>query len=322
MSATVERAGAERNGQDPGTRADLGIVIVSHEDSAWLPGCLSSIAAQRGEIALDIVVVENGGAAETVEVLRAFPEVRLLVCENRGFAHGNNRGLETLDTPYVLLLNPDTEIIAGGLDRVVAELAAQPYVGLLGVRQVAADGRLWPTMRRFPSPLRSLFEALGSERFSFRAGWLGERVLAPEAYEVAADCDWVSGSFMLARREALLAVGGLDEGFFLYCEEPDLCLRLRELSWRVSFSPSMTIVHHGGSPRWDGRVLAQEMAARRRYLQKHFSTPARYAGTGALALGLVLRGSTAGGARRRACFRALATLLGRSAGPFDHLGRA
>ena len=89
--------------------------------------------------------------------------------ENRGFAHANNRGFEIADAPYALFLNPDTEIRTGTFSDLVDVLRARPSVGLIGCRQLTATATLYPTIRRFPTPLRQLCEALGSERLPFRA---------------------------------------------------------------------------------------------------------------------------------------------------------
>ncbi|HYM53828.1 MAG TPA: glycosyltransferase, partial [Solirubrobacteraceae bacterium] len=176
-----------------------------------------------------------------------FPGARVVDSANHGFGYGNNRGLEQTRARYVLLLNPDTEIVSGTFGELVDLLDARPEVGLIGVRQITADGTLWPTIRRFPSVSRALGEAFFSEHWPIHPAWAGERVLDPAAYEREGECDWPIGSFMLIRREALLSAGLLDERFFIYSEEPDLCLRIRRAGWQVRHLPQMTIVHHVGN---------------------------------------------------------------------------
>ena len=123
---------------------------------------------------------------------------------------------------------------------------ARPEVGLAGVRQSTGDGELYPSMRRFPNALRALGEALLCEHWPVRPAWAGERVIDMDAYDHEQECDWTVGAFMVARREALLSSGIMDERFFLQCEEPDLCLRMRRAGWSVRHLPLMTIVHHAG----------------------------------------------------------------------------
>src|SRR5207244_4049037 len=91
---------------------------------------------------------------------------------------------------------------------------------------VTPDGRLLPSIRHFPNAVRALGDALGAERLPFRAAWLGERELRLDRYRSQHECDWTSGSFMAVRREALDSAGLMDERFFLYSEDPDLCLRV------------------------------------------------------------------------------------------------
>lgn len=299
--------------------AGLAIVIVAHNSARWLPACLSSITACSGNLDLDVVVVDSESTDDVADVVRAAPGVRLIRCRNRGFAHANNRGIETTTADWVLLLNADTEIVGGTLAELVSHAAAQPRVGVIGVKQVSGDGSLQFTMRRFPSVLRSLGESLGSEAWPVHPALFGERVLTRTAYEGEADCDWTSGSFMLLRRAALEEPQPLDERFFLYAEEPDLCLRSRSSGWSTRHLPYVTIIHHGGNEGTDPRLAAQRAYSRRLFMQKHFTRPQLALGVGAMAIGYGLRSVFGGeGSRhRKATARAaLATLLGLRPPPF------
>src|SRR4051794_18722394 len=171
-----------------------------------------------GMLNADVVVVDVESRDNTAEIVSDFPGVRLIQCRNGGFAYANNRGLMTCDARYVLFLNPDTEIRQGTLSDLVARMDARPEVGLAGARQVDAHGRLDMTIRHFPTILRALRDALWAERLPRRPRWLGEREIDPAAYDREFGCDWTSGSFMLARREAIESAGFMDERFFLYSE--------------------------------------------------------------------------------------------------------
>ena len=283
------------------------MVVVSANDARWLEDCLSSVYAHAGAIELEAIVVDNASTDGTRELVESrFPRAKVLSSPNLGFAYGNNRGLECSEARYVLLLNPDTEILEGTFADLLSALDANPGVGIAGVRQVDGEDALLPTMRRFPNAARALGEALASERWPVHPAWAGERVLERAAYDRAGDCDWVVGSFMLARREALLAAGLLDERFFLYCEEPDLCLRVARAGWRVRYLPRMTIRHHAGKGGVRPRMIAQEAFARRQYARKHFGPVHRTLYLAALAARYGLR-------RRTWALRALG---GRGAPPF------
>src|SRR6185437_16189094 len=101
--------------------------------------------------------------------------------------------------------NPDTEVVDGNFGGLVEMLDGRPDVGLVGVKQLTGDGELYPTIRRFPNAARALGEAFVSERWPVRPAWAGERLLDLDRYDEELDCDWTTGAYMLARREALLS---------------------------------------------------------------------------------------------------------------------
>jgi N-acetylglucosaminyl-diphospho-decaprenol L-rhamnosyltransferase len=223
---------------------DLAVIVVSHDQERFLPRCLSTLRGQAQGLSLEVVVVDNGAtgaAAELVE--RDFPQARAIVSENRGFAHACNLAAATCDVPWLLFLNPDTEVLEGSLAELVAGLA--PGTGIVGVRQLDDRGELIPTMRLFPSAARALGDSLGLERVPGRPNWLGERELRLERYDREFEGEWTIGSFMLVRREAFDAAGGFDERFFLYKEEEDLCLRIRRAGRRVVYEPAVRVAHVG-----------------------------------------------------------------------------
>ena len=299
---------------------DLAVIIVSNDQADWLPSCLPTVFARSGPILLDLVVVDNGSTRATRDLVeRDFPEARVVVCPNRGFAHANNEALKSVDAKYVLFLNPDTELLEGTLAALLAELDERPDVGLAGVRQVGADGRVYPTMRRFPTVARALGDALGLERLAARPAALGERELVSDRYDREFESDWTIGSFMLARRESLAAVVGFDERFFVYSEEVDLCLRIKRAGWKIVHLPTMTILHHGSTVRaLDARMAQQNAYAQLQYAEKHFGALQRMGYRAALLLRYGLRAlPPAGDSQRRSAARAAAALvLGRADSPF------
>src|SRR5712691_11355218 len=286
---------------------DLAVIIVSTNEAHWLRPCLSTVFAHAGGASLDVVVADNQSTDGTRDLVETeFPQARVVTCENRGFAHANNRGFMASDARYVLFLNPDTEILEGTLGDLVRLLDDRPTVGLIGVKQATADGVLWPTIRRFPNAIRALGEALGSERWPIHPRWSGERELDMSVYEREVACDWTSGSFMLARREALLSAGILDERFFIYGEEPDLCLRMKKAGWEIRHLPAMTILHHAGKAGVNPKMEAQNAFARLQNARKHLGRMHRAAYAGALSLRHLLRMAPVGddAGHRRAANRA------------------
>ena len=306
-----------------GMTPDLAVIIVAYNSAHWLEPCLESVYASAGGARLEVVVVDNGssdGSAELVEL--RFPKAWVIRAANRGFAAGNNLGVMATQAPFVLFLNADTEVVGGTLGGLLDVMRARPDVGVAGCRQLTPDGVIYPTIRRFPSPARLFFESLGSEQLPFRASWLGERELDAAAYDREVACDWTSGSFMLVRREALLAAGLMDERFFIYCEEPDLCLRVKQAGFDVRHLPQLTIVHHAGKDGFDARLVSQDAFARRQYLHKHLPPAQRSLALCAYAFGHGLRALLGGrrrelrSAQRAASRAALRTLAGLAPPPF------
>jgi N-acetylglucosaminyl-diphospho-decaprenol L-rhamnosyltransferase len=306
----------------PKRECDLSIVIVSTNEAHWLEACLRTVYEHAGGASLDVVVVDNESSDGTAAVVEeGFPQARIVRCANRGFAHGNNRALETCESRYMLCLNPDTEIVSGSFGELVEMLDARPDIGLVGVKQLDGDGELYPTVRRFPNAGRAFAEAFIPEGLAGRPSSIGERHTDLATYDGEIECDWTTGAYMLIRREALLGSGLMDERLFLYGDEPDLCIRIKRSGWRIIHSPRMTIVHHAGKAGIKPKLVAQDVFARRVYAEKYFSAPHRYAYLSAVAArhatrALLPRRMGGGPERRAASKRALSTLLGRREPPF------
>jgi GT2 family glycosyltransferase len=252
---------------------DLAVIVVSTNDRHWLEPCLSTVFARAGDLDLDVVVADNESTDGTAELIEdEFRGARVVPCSNRGFGHANNRAALTCDARYVLFLNPDTEILEGTLEELVRTLDRRPEIGLAGVRQVTADGALYPTIRRFPDALTAFGEAFGAGRFARSPGRMRERELDERVYAEEVACDWMTGSFMVCRREALLGAGLFDERFFMSSEETDLAYRIKQAGWQVVHLPQLTILHHVHMGKPLGRRMeAQYALARRQYADKHFS---------------------------------------------------
>jgi GT2 family glycosyltransferase len=261
---------------------DVCAIIVSHNSREWLDAALTSLAAHTREVSLEAIVVDNGSDGAGEYAAGRFGFVRSVSCENRGFGHANNRGLELADARYVLFLNPDTEVVSGEIDSLVAALERMPDVGLAGGRQLTGDDALAPSIRRFPSVGRAFAEALWVERVPALRSRCGERELDPRRYEQVTECDWTSGSFMFARAAALAESGPFDERFFLFSEETDLCWRLKRSGWRVVHLPEVTIRHYEQEHWRNPRILAQSAYARLQFARKNLRRPGLYR----LALGL------------------------------------
>jgi N-acetylglucosaminyl-diphospho-decaprenol L-rhamnosyltransferase len=297
----------------------LEVVIVSHCDERWLEPCVNSLEGATGACAYRATIVENGGSPIS---LPESPNCRLLYTENRGFGAANNAGASGSAADFLLFLNPDTELVEGTLEALVKALRDRPDVGLLAVRQVTGDGRLYPSLNRFPSVRRALAHALANEKWPGLGKRLGERVLDPECYSQHGQFDWTTGAVLAVRREAFEAVGGFDEQFFLFSEETDLCKRLQDTGWKAQLEPEITFVHHAGKAGVHPPREAQMAYARLQYARKHFNRVRAAAYHAILVVHHLLRlavlrfhGATRSSSAPASAL-ALRVLLGRSEVPF------
>jgi len=245
-------------------------VVVSYTTREELRRCLDSLRTHAG-MPCQVVVVDNAstdGSADMVE--KEFSEARLIRNrENVGFSRGNNQALREAKGAYVLILNSDAELTPGALPALAGLLDTRPRLGAVGPRTVSADGTVQVS---FGPALRPLAE--WRQRRLVRGVKRRDPAAVKEATERAAvehAPEWVSASCLLARKEALDAVGGFDEGFFLYEEDVDLCLRLRRAGWGVVFTPAAQVIHHlGRSMQSDpGRAGLEYHRSHVRFYRKH-----------------------------------------------------
>jgi N-acetylglucosaminyl-diphospho-decaprenol L-rhamnosyltransferase len=246
---------------------DVDVVVVSYNSRDRLRNCVEPLTAIEG---VHPIVVDNASPDGSLEVVRDLPIQAIQLDENRGFAAGTNAGWRVGGSPYVLLLNPDATLDAASLARLVSVLEEEARVGAAAPRIRRHDGSFEHSMRRFPTLRSTYARAFFLHRLFPGAAWAGELVLDPEAYTRPASPDWVSGACLLVRRSVLERLGGLDEGFFMYCEDKDLCRRMYDLGYELRFEPSALAVHEGGASAPRPALLPVLAESRVRYARKHF----------------------------------------------------
>jgi N-acetylglucosaminyl-diphospho-decaprenol L-rhamnosyltransferase len=256
------------------TGPDLGVVIVNYNAGEFLRRCVRSVMASAGDVSVDVVVVDNASTDGSAgAVAAAHPEIRLMEnARNRGFAAAANQGIAATDAQFLLLLNPDAEIVAGTLASLVKVAREHPGAGAVGCLVRNPDGSIQPSARRVPRLFEALMHAfLGPIRPDNR--WSRSYTMADWDRASEREVEWISGSAMLLRREALDEVGPFDEGYFMYVEDIDLCTRLRAAGWTVLFSPEVEVRHEiGVSARGQSRRMAfAHSTSIYRYFVKHRS---------------------------------------------------
>jgi GT2 family glycosyltransferase len=270
------------------------IIVVSFNTRDLLRECLTSLREECRRlpegVKAEILVVDNAsrdGSADMVaaEFSGSDVPVRLIRSDvNLGFGVANNRAIEAAQGRYLVLLNSDAFFYSGALARAIAHMESDASAGAGGARLVGRDGSWQPAARMFPSIRRDAFVLTGlASRFPrSRFFSAAERTWADPAE--AAEVDWVTGAFMILRREALVASGLFDPAFFLYCEEVDLCRRVKAAGFRVVYWPDIVVVHlHGESSRQvnahvfsenESQVVLWRMRSTLLYYRKHHGTKA------------------------------------------------
>lgn len=247
----------------------ISVVIVSWNVKRLLLECLRSLEAESGGHELEVFVVDNastdGGPAE---VLRAFPEVRVIQnTKNVGFAAANNQGLRLAGGEFVLLLNPDTLMLSGSLLALVEFLQAHPQIGAVGPLVLNPDGSLQHSCSPFPALQRE------AARLFHLPGVRSDGYYSMEAWNqnLPRPIDVLLGACILFRRTALDQVGMMDEGFFMYSEEVDLCWRLAKAGWQSYWVPGARIIHYGGQSTQQvaGEMFLRLYEGKLKFFRKH-----------------------------------------------------
>ncbi len=250
---------------------DLSILIVNWNVRDLLRECLRSIAAGRGNLTLELIVVDSASADGSADMVATeFPWVTLIRCaENVGFPRGNNIALARARGRALLLLNPDTVIVGNALPTLLAYLDAHPDVGVVGPQLLNPDASVQSSRRRFPTVLTGYFESTWLQGLA--PGLLRRYYALDLPDDASADVDWLMGACLLVPRAVYEQVGGLDEGYFMYSEELDWCRRIKATGRRVVYYPAAQVIHHAGQSS-DQAITARHVnfqRAKLRYYRKY-----------------------------------------------------
>ena len=300
---------------------DLSIIIVSYNTREVLLDCIRSVHVHTTTITFEVIVVDNNSLDGTVSALKEVHPATTIIAnsDNRGFAKAVNQGLAVSRGRHALLLNSDTIVRDQALAIMVAYLDDHRDVGAVSCQQWTGDGRLTHTCFPFPSIRDHLVYSVLFQR-------IVPTMQAAAAATHAVDCtrsqdvEWANGACLMVRRALLQQLGGLDEEFFMYFEDVDLCWRLRQQGYRVRHIAEAAIIHLIGrsSGRDHERLQLVWEFSRIRYIEKHFSPVKRWLMKGWIAGGAGWRlmqsiWSAPGSRRRRieSCLTTIRRLWGR-----------
>ena len=231
-----------------------------------LPQNINALANVKTEI----IVVDNASTDDSVAMVqRDYPWVKLIInAQNRGFAQANNQAIQQASGAAILLLNSDTYVHAGALDRLLVFMKQNPKTGAVGACLLNTDGSLQPSCQPMLTPGREFW------RLSFLEQFLPRATYDMKAWDlnVPRQVEVIKGACLLLRRQALDEVGLLDDRYFMYTEEVDLCHRLAQGGWELWYLPTARVTHYGEQ---SSRQEAEEM-----YVQLYRSKVQFYRKTG------------------------------------------
>lgn len=236
---------------------DLSIIIVSWNVKAFLKKCLVSVFKEAGDLSIEVYVVDNAssdGSAEMVE--KDFPNVQLIANKkNHGFAKANNQAIKECSGRYVLLLNPDTEILDNALPKMVKFMEDNKKIGVAGCKLLNPNGTLQSSVRMFPDLLSSTLVNLKLHHLKPFLHFLAKHLGSNFNYGKNQEVNQVMGAFFMIRREVVKKIGVLDEGYYIWFEEVDYCARvLEKTDYLIYYTPDAKIIHYGGESF--GQVLS------------------------------------------------------------------
>lgn len=245
---------------------EVSTVVVTYNALPWVEQALESVRET------ELVIVDHGSTDGTLgRVRERFPEAIVLEQENKGFGAGNNAGMLAASGRWYLLLNSDAWLEPGALDALVAFAEAHPDAAVVGPRLLNTDRTLQRSVRGFPSLWRIATEYLFLRKLAPRSRALNAFYAGGFDHDTAREAEFLMGSVLLVRPEAVEAVGGFDERYFMFSEETDWCYRFREAGWKVWFFPGAEAVHVGGATTtqsW-GPMFREQVRGHLRFLADH-----------------------------------------------------
>jgi len=271
---------------------DLSIIIVSWNIKDFLRRCLSSIYKNPPAGAFEIFVVDNNSNDGTVEMIKKeFPDAILIENnKNLGFARANNQALRVSKDRYALLLNPDTEVLAGTLDGLINFMDNHPFCGALGCKIVYSNGNLQRSCRSFPTLLSEFWRNTTLDTLFPKNKLIGKYHIGYWEHNDIREVEQLMGACIMARRKTLEETGLLDEQYFMYYEEVDLCYRIKKAGWKIYFTPEAEIIHYAkqSSKQADVDMLVERNKSLYRFFKKHYGRLSVYTLRAILFIGMLV----------------------------------
>ncbi len=243
---------------------ELSIIIINWNGGSLLRRCVETIVSSPPSCSYEIVIIDNASQDDSLDQLRASEALAPLLAnqqlrifnnsENRGFGAANNQGFALTDSPFVFLLNLDTEVRPGTIDTLLRTIESDPAIGVCGPRILNSDGSL--QISAFFNPPRVWHTVLSQLKLYLLLPHRirGELLLGRHwDHDRLRSVPMLSGAAMLARRKMIDEVGGFNERFHMYSEDTEWCWRITQANWKLMFVPEAVLLHHGAESskkRW------------------------------------------------------------------------
>jgi len=255
---------------------ELSVLIISYNTREMTLGCLRSIYKETQSTSFEVIVLDNASGDGSAEAIASqFPDVRLLAeTQNFGFAKGNNIASKFAEGEYILLLNPDTVVLDGAIEKLLSFSKRYPQAGIWGGRTLFGDLKLNPTSCWRRMSLWSIAcRSFGLANLFPSSEWLNSEGYGGWLRDTEREVDIVTGCLLLIRKKDWDELGGFDETFFMYGEEADLCIRARALGASPMITPSATIIHFDGASEKNRadrmvRLLSARVSLANRYFSR------------------------------------------------------
>ena len=248
----------------------LSIIIVNYNTKEYLRQALQSIKQSTDQLDKEVIVVDNASTDDSLNLVKHnFPWVKLIASpQNLGYAAANNLGLKQASSEYILFLNSDTEILPDTLSIMIDFMDQHKDVGVSTCRVELPTGQIDPASHRgFPTPWAALTYFTGLETAFPKLRLFGQYHQGWQDLSMIHEIDSPAGAFFLTRKQILDAIGSFDDRFFMYAEDLDLALRIKQAGWKVMYVPTTKIIHH---KKKSGRHSADPHL--RRTTSQHFFT--------------------------------------------------
>jgi N-acetylglucosaminyl-diphospho-decaprenol L-rhamnosyltransferase len=251
---------------------DISVIVLNWNTRQLLRKCIASVYCTVSPIDIEVIVVDNNSSDGSADmVAESFPDATLIRnSKNIGFSAGNNLAIRQASGRYILLLNPDAELLPGSVQAMFDFAESHPDAAVIGPKLLNTDGSLQKNGRMFPTFAREMLHI--TKIYRLAPGWFNRKYEWGRAdFDAATEVDEVSGACMLVRRAAIDKVGMLDERFFMYYEEVDWCRRFKDAGFTVWYLPEAEVIHHWAQGSRKAGLATSHIAFRSQYLyyRKH-----------------------------------------------------